>query len=84
MKTKLSKSEAEQKIQEFFKKEKFTKEEVRKIRRLAMKFNIKLREHRKKFCKKCLSQLKGRTRITKTHKTIECGNCKYKNKFKLS
>jgi len=83
MKTKLSKQEAQQKIEEFFKKAAFTKEEVRKIRRLVMKFNIKLKEHRKKFCKSCLSQLKGKTRITKTHKTIECEKCGFRNRFRF-
>ena len=83
MKSKLSKSQVEKKINEFFKKESFTSEEIRKIKRLAMKFKIKLGEYRKKFCKKCLSQLKGKTRISKTHKTVECGKCRYKNKFKL-
>ncbi len=83
MKTKLSKSQVEQKIEKFFKKAEFTKEEVKKIRRLAMKFNIKLKDKRKNFCKKCLSQLRGKTRITKTHKTIECEKCGYKNKFKF-
>jgi len=84
MKTKLSKIEANSKISEFFQKSSFTKEEVRKIRRLAMKYKIKLGKNRQKFCKRCLSQLKGKTRITKTHKTIECQECGCKNKFRLS
>ncbi len=83
MKTKLIKEEAQQKIEEFFKKESFVKEEVKKIKRLAMKFNIKLGKLRQNFCKKCLSKLKGKIRITKTHKTIECENCGYRNKFKI-
>ncbi len=82
MKSSLSKSEAENKIKEFFEKSLFTPKEIKKIKRLAMKFKIKLREHRKKFCKSCLSLLKGKTRISKTHKTIFCQNCGYKNKFR--
>jgi len=84
MKTKLTKQEAQEKIEEFFKKESFVKEDVKKIKRLAMKFNIKLGKLRQNFCKKCLSQLKGKTRISKTHKTIECINCGYRNKFRIT
>jgi len=83
MKTKLSKTEAKQKIDDFFKKKSFSPEETKKIKRLAMKYNIKLSQHRKKFCKSCLSPLKGKTRITKTHKTIECSICSHKNKFRI-
>lgn len=84
MKAKLSKSEAEKKIAEFFQKSIFAKEEVKKIRRLAMKYKIKLGKNRQKFCKSCLSQLKGKTRISRTHKTVECEVCGYRNKFMLS
>lgn len=84
MKSKITKQEAQEIISKFFERESFTSEEVKKIKRLAMKFKIKLKENRKKFCKKCLSQLKGKTRISKYHKTITCENCCYKNKFKLS
>lgn len=84
MKSPLTKNEAQEKINLFFAKQKFTPEEMKKTRRLAMKYKIKLGHYRKKFCKKCLSQLKGKTRILKTHKTIICENCNFKNKFKLS
>ena len=83
MKTKLSKSEVEERIKAFFEKKSFLSEEVRKIKRLAMKFNLKLKDHRKKFCKSCLNQLKGKIRVTKTHKTIECEKCGYKNRFRI-
>lgn len=83
MKTKLSKQQAQQKIEEFFQKHSLTSEEVKKIKRLAMKFNIKLFPYKKYFCKSCLHSLKGKIRISRTHKTIECQNCRYKNKFKL-
>lgn len=84
MKTSLSKTEAREKIETFFKKKDFTAEEMKKIKRLAMKFRIRLCPSRKLFCKKCLSKLKGKTRITKTHKMVECSSCGYKNRFKLS
>ena len=83
MKTSLSKTEAKEKIKLFFQKSDFNAEEVKKIKRLAMKFNIKLRDYRKLFCKKCLSKLKGKLRVTKTHKTVECAACGYKNNVKL-
>jgi len=83
MKTNLNKKEAQEKIDEFFKKCDFTAEEVKKIKRLAMKFNIKLGLHKRTFCKKCMSKLKGKLSIKKMYKTIECKNCKYKNRFKI-
>lgn len=84
MKPKISKSQAQEKIESFFKNSEFSQKEMKKIKRLAMKFKIKFLPFKKNFCKKCLSSLKGRIRVTKTHKTIECKICKYKNKFKIS
>ncbi len=84
MKKTLSKQEVQNRIDEIFKKLYFTPKELKKIKRLAMKYKIKLKDKRKRFCKKCLSQLKGKTRISKTHKTIVCQICNYRNKFKLS
>ncbi len=84
MKIKLSKTEAKERIDSFFKKSKFSSEDVKKMKRLGMKYNIKLGIYRKKFCKKCLSKLKGKTRITKSHKSIECEICGNLNRFKLS
>lgn len=83
MKTKLSKTEARTKIENFFKNKDLEKEQLRKIRRLAMKFNIKLKEHRKTYCKACKSPLKGNIRLTKTHKTLICKECGFRNKFKI-
>mgnify|MGYP001610670630 CR=1 FL=1 len=83
MKTKLSKTEAKKKIDEFFRKEKFNSDEVRKIKRIAMKHNIKLGSYRKSFCKKCLSQLKGKIRINKGYKTVKCEVCGYSNRIKI-
>jgi len=84
MKTSLTRAQAQEAINKFFNKPSFTKEELKKIKRIAMKFNIKLGNYRKLFCKKCLSQLKGRIRITKTHKTITCEKCSHKNRFKVN
>ena len=83
MKTSLNKTQAKEKIESFFQRLSFTPEEMRKIKRLAMKFKIPLKQYKKQFCKKCLSQLKGKIRITKTHKAIICDNCGFRNKFKI-
>ena len=83
MKKKVTKKEAEEKINEFFKKENFEAKDVRKIKRLAMSFNIKLGKHRKKFCGNCFFLLKGKTRVTKTHKSVVCENCGFINRVKL-
>ncbi len=83
MKTNLNKTEAKEKIENFFKRKEFNKDEMRKIRRLAMKFKIRLKDKRKLFCKKCLSQLKGKIRISKEYKTIQCSFCNFKNRFKI-
>jgi len=83
MKTNLSKTEAQKVIDDFFKRKSFSQKEVKKIKRLAMHYKIKLKDYRKSFCKSCLHKLEGKIRISKTHKTIECSNCGFKNKFKI-
>jgi len=84
MKTKLSKKEAEKEIQEFFKTiHSKSEKNIKKIKRLAMKHNIKLGDLRKRFCKKCYNPIKGRLRIKKGFKTIECSKCKTKNRWKI-
>jgi len=73
---KSSKSEAETEILELFKDLKNrTPKEIRKIKRLAMKHNIKLRELKKKFCKKCFSQDLKIKSVRKRIKTVECRKC---------
>jgi len=83
MKKNIPREEAREKIAEFFLRENFNAEEVRKIKRLAMKFNIKLGIYRREFCRKCLNKLKGKVRILKNHKTVECENCGCKNRLVL-
>jgi len=81
---KLSKKEAQKKIEIFFANIKNkTPKEVRKIKRLAMKHNIKLKELRKKFCKKCFSTNLKIKRIKRGMQTIECRNCKYVDRWKI-
>ena len=83
MRKEISKKEVEKMIEEFFGKENFSSEEVRKIKRLAMKFNIKLGKEIRKFCKKCLRKLNGKIRIKGNWKKVTCKNCGYSNKFRI-
>lgn len=81
---KIQKNEAEEKIKEFFKNLKYkTPREIRKIKRLAMKHNIKLGNFRKRFCKKCYSQELKVKGVKNKIKTIECGNCGQISRWKL-
>jgi len=86
MKSKFSKTESKKEIEEFFLgiKNK-TPKEVKKIKRLAMKYNIPLKERRKLFCKKCLVVYSGKekTRIKKGKKIITCSGCGYISRWKL-
>lgn len=84
MKKELNKTQAKESIERFFSKSDFTPEQLKKIKRLAMKFNIKLGDKRKLFCKKCLHPLAGKLSLTKTHKTIECKFCGFRNKVRVS
>ncbi|OGJ20947.1 hypothetical protein A3K73_07340 [Candidatus Pacearchaeota archaeon RBG_13_36_9] len=73
---KLNKNEAKERIEDFFKdiKDK-SPEAVRKMKKIAMHYNIKLGEKRKKFCKKCYSvNLKVKSVKNKV-KTVKCSNC---------
>ena len=83
MKARLIKKEDEEKINDFFKKDNFDSEEMKKIKKLAMKFNIKLGERRKNFCKKCLSKLEGKIIIGRERKMVTCKNCGFKNRFRV-
>lgn len=85
MPKKLSKTEALEEIEEFFKKiESKNPKEIKKIKRLAMKYNLPLKEKRKRFCKKCLAPYRNpKIRIKNKMKIIECGECKYVGRWKL-
>jgi RNase P subunit RPR2 len=83
MKKELNKTQAREKIEQFFSKP-FTPEQLKKIKRLAMKFNLKLGDKRKLFCKKCLNPLAGKLSVTKSHKTVECKFCRFRNKVRIA
>jgi len=82
---KLPKTEAKKQIQEFFSKiESKTPKEIKKIKKLAMRYNIHLKELRKRFCKKCFFPYKNpKTRIKNRGKSIVCENCGYVSRWKI-
>ncbi len=88
MNKKMSKAEAREKIEGFFSDVDNKKPEaVRKIKKLAMSYNIKLGEKRKLFCKKCytfFSYKKSSIRINKNMKTIRCSVCGHENRWKTN
>lgn len=82
MKKKVSREEARRVLGNYF-SGKIEKEKTRKMKRLAMRHRISLKDYRRKFCKKCLGDLKeGKIRITKNYKIVEC-KCGYKNRWKI-
>ncbi len=83
MKPSLNRTEATEKIDFFFQSKDFTSKDLKKIKRLAMKYHLPLKPYKKLFCKSCLSPLKGKTRISKEYKRVECNVCQYKNKWKI-
>jgi len=84
---KLTKKEAERKIESFFKKLKNkTPKEIKKIKKLAMRNNIKVGEKRKLFCKKCniiFNSKNSKTRIKRGRKIILCNKCGQISRWKL-
>jgi RNase P subunit RPR2 len=84
MKSNLSKSEAKEKISNFFKKEDFSPLNFKKIKRLAMKHRISLKPYKRRFCNNCFNPLKGKIRVSKTHKTVTCQLCNKPNKWKIN
>lgn len=82
---KLSKTEAKQQINKFFKDiQNKTPKEVKKMKKLAMRYNIHLKELRKRFCKKCFMLYKNpKIRIKNKIKNIACENCGYISRWRL-
>jgi len=81
---KLSKTETEKEIKEFFENiENKSANDVKKIKKVAMSYNIPLKNLRKKFCKKCYSPLKGKTSVHNKIKKITCENCGSLTRWKI-
>ncbi|RKX82079.1 MAG: hypothetical protein DRP57_10665 [Spirochaetes bacterium] len=85
MNKKISKTDAEKIINEFFKNiQNKTPKEIKKVKKLAMSKNIALKEKRKLFCKKCLTPYKNpKIRIKNKLKSITCNNCNYISRWKM-
>ena len=85
MKKKFSKSEVKQQIEKFFKEIKNkSPKQIKKIKRLAMSYNLPLKEKRKLFCKKCLIAYKTPSiRIKNDIISMTCENCGYISRWKL-
>jgi len=85
MKEKISKSEASEEIEHFFLDiEKRSSEEVKKIKKLAASFNIKLGDRRKLFCKNCLAPYKEPSiKIKNGFVNVVCENCGSLNRWKF-
>ena len=75
MKKEISKLEAKEKIEEFFKEIKSkTPREIRKIKRVAMSMKISLKEKKKLFCPGCFNIYSGqeKIRIKNGIKSVRC------------
>lgn len=81
----VSKTKAKEEIAKFFEaiKEK-TPKEIHKIKKLAMKYNIPLKEKRKLFCKRCFKPyIQPKIRIKKGVKTLTCEYCNAVSRWSL-
>ena len=85
MNKKIPKVQAKEKINQFFSNiNSKTSKDVKKIKKIAMNHNLKLKEKKKLFCKKCLTPYKNRKiRIKNNVKTLVCGNCNYVSRWKI-
>ncbi len=85
MKKTTFKTEAKKQIQEFFENIKNkSPEEVKKIKKLAMRYKISLKDKRKLFCKKCLHPHKDPSiRVKDGLIKINCGECGYTSRWKI-
>lgn len=85
MRQNLSKQDIETKIKEVFSKDP-SPHEIKKIKKLAMSKNIKLKEYKKLFCKKCLCLFDSNNcciRIKSGVKNIKCNNCGFISRYKI-
>ena len=85
MSKKLLKREAINKIEDFFKNvTNKNLKEVKKIKNLAASFYIPLKDHRKAFCKRCLSPYTiSKIRIKNGLKSVTCEKCGFVSRWKV-
>ena len=66
MKEKLSKTEAKKEIEKFFENTRNkSSKEIKKIKKLAQSRNLKIKDKRKLFCKKCLTPFLGKENLVR-------------------
>ena len=82
---KLSKKETEEKIKGFFQNIKNkTPDEIKKATKQAMSHNIKLKQLKKTFCRKCFMPYKNpNIRIKRGIKSVKCEKCGYVSRWKI-
>ncbi|GEM_PF-590975 len=84
---KKSKKESLEEIEAFFSNpSKKTSQEIKKILKTAMANNIKLKEKRKLFCRKCFTVFNAKNseiRIKKGMKAVRCLTCNSIQRWKL-
>jgi RNase P subunit RPR2 len=81
---KLSKEETKKEVEEFFKNiRKKNPKEIKKIKKLAMSYNIKIKDKRRLFCKKCFSPNIKTLGIKNDFKRIQCESCKNISRYKI-
>ncbi len=84
VKKKLEKKQAKKEIEKFFRNLKNkTANDIKKIKRLAMRHNIKLGKLRKRFCKYCFSPKLKVKSIQKGVKKVMCGECGKISRYKI-
>jgi len=85
LKKEISKVEAKEEIKEFFSDiQSKSSGQLKKIKRIAMRKKISLKEYKKLFCKKCLTPYHlPKIRINDKIKVIECENCGKINRWKV-
>lgn len=85
MKKSILKTEAERNIKDFFENIiSKSQNDVKKIKRLAMSYKIKLGGKKKLFCKKCLTPYKqSQTRIKSDVKSVICKKCGFTSRWKI-
>ena len=86
MKNKISKIQAKEKIDDFFKNIKGkSPKEIEKIKKLAMNKKIPLKERKKLFCKYCFFPYNGleKIRIKNKIKSTQCHKCGKVSRWKI-
>jgi RNase P subunit RPR2 len=79
-----TRKEAQHKIALFFQNGHLESKEIKKIKRISMTHRIRLGEYRKRFCKKCFSDLmNGKRKISKEKVIVICKKCNFKNQYKI-